>query len=410
MLLSLIYFLPCIVSLLWFFSYLLKQKNSRQKLFCYAEGISVVFYAILAIYLFPNVDYEAMVRMEVISIPSGVLFPAFLVAYLYMLCMGKKLNDKLTFMLIVPAIVLAVAIGLLCRIIGFDNAAVVSRQFASVEGLSGTFDTSINRLYCFFTYDLFISLAAIYILLIFAICFTTLHHHGYRFGDVFRFFFRGKPTSRPRTIAVMYIVEMSLMVLMLSTGSVYFTKHILGGVAIMVLLAAVKHIIAYIEFYSDDDRLVTLYELSHLSLLSSVREDALIERDSSVRAQDAVHVTTPGQVKIDRRVELFRILMEEKKIWMNEDLTSQSICEMMNIGKTTLSALISQHYDSTLRDLINKYRIEEAKSFMAANPQATQETVALHCGFRNAQYFNTQFKKIVGDTPAMWLAGNNRNR
>lgn len=78
---------------------------------------------------------------------------------------------------------------------------------------------------------------------------------------------------------------------------------------------------------------------------------------------------------------------------------------MMGVGKTTLSTLISQHYDATFRDLVNKYRIEEAKQFMAANPKETQETVALHCGFKNAQYFNTQFKKIVGETPAMWLAG-----
>lgn len=111
-------------------------------------------------------------------------------------------------------------------------------------------------------------------------------------------------------------------------------------------------------------------------------------------------------MKMDKRLEQFRELMEVEQVWHDEELTAASLCDMMNIGKTTLSAMISQQYDSTFRDIINNYRIDAAKRYMQAHPKATQEIVAQHCGFRTAQYFNTQFKKVVGETPTMWLARN----
>lgn len=407
MLLSLIYFLPCIVSLLWFTSFILKRKTYRQRIFCYAEGISVAFYAILGIYLFPDIDYETMVRMESISIPLSVLFPAFLVAYMYIHCFGKKLNDKLFFLLVIPAIVVAVAVNLLCHIVGFDKAAEVSRQFASPEGLTGRLNTSVNQLYCFFTYDVFIMLEAVYLSLIYAGCFTTMYKQGYRFGDITRFFFRGKPSTHSRVIAFMYIIELTLMIPPMCLGGVFISKHVLLGVFLFVALATTKHLIAYVEFYSDQEKSVTLYELSHLTLFNGAAEEGVADsHDNEGPEAEAKNAPTPAQLKMNKRLEQFRELMEKEKVWRDEDLTSASLCEMMGIGKTTLSAMISQQYDSTFRDIVNGYRIEEAKRYMLENPKATQETVARHCGFKNAQYFNTQFKKLVGDTPAMWFATN----
>ena len=81
----------------------------------------------------------------------------------------------------------------------------------------------------------------------------------------------------------------------------------------------------------------------------------------------------------------------------------------MGISRTTLTSVLIKHYDIPLRDIVNNYRIEEAKTYMETNPQATQEIVAQRCGFKNAQYFNFQFKKIAGSTPAIWLASRNNS-
>lgn len=442
MLLSQIYFLPSIVSLLWFFSFLLKNKSYRQGLFCCAEGLSIAFYAVLGTYFYPDVHYDTMVKVETVGIPCGLLFPVFLVSFMYMHFSGKRLGHRFFFLLVIPAIVVGVTINLLSFLLGFDVAADICRQHMTPEGLTGALDTEMARIYCLVRYDIFRFFNYANIFIIAILCISIMHRQGYRFGDISRFFFRRKPTTRSRTIAVMYMVELLILASVLILGRKYISENVISGVLLTIALAAVKHIIAYLEFYSDDDKMVTLYELSHLTLFYGKISDRPLE-EMTKEESDPAEANTPEEkkevevviggeentaeeeekeealeiektqietlittahIKMDKRIEQFRELMEDKKIWMDEDLTAQTICDMMDIGKTTLSALISQQYDSTLRDLINQYRIEEAKKFMAENPKSTQEIVAEHCGFKNAQYFNTQFKKLVGETPAMWLA------
>lgn len=322
-------------------------------------------------------------------------------------CFGKKLNNELFFLLIIPAIVVAVAVNLLCYIVGFDRAAEISQQFASPEGLVGPMNTHVNQLYCFFTYDVFMVIEAVYLLLLYAGCLMTMYRQGYQFGDISRFFFRGKASTHSRIIAFLYITELTLMIPPICLGGVFVSNNVSLGVFLTVALAVVKHLIAFVEFYSDQEKPVTLYELSHLTLFN--RENSLLlslEDKETLMTEDEENknVPTPAQLKMDKRVELFRKLMEKNEVWRDEELTSSSLCEMMDIGKTTLSAMISQQYDSTFRDIINNYRIEAAKRYMVEHPKATQETIAQECGFKNAQYFNKQFKKIVGETPSIWLA------
>ncbi len=403
MLLSLIYFLPCVVSLLWFVSFVLKKKNCRQRLFCYAQGSSAIFYAIMGVYFFPDTDYDTMVRMETVCVPMGVLFPVFMIAYLYEHCFKKHLNEGILHLLYVPAIVFAVVINLIIYIIGFDAAAVISHDFASYGRLMGELDTREGNLYHHFTFDYFSMLTASYVLVLFSLCLCILYRYHYRFGDIFRFFFRGTTSYNSRIVAVLCLAELLLFSILLSLSSLYFSKHMYSGIFFMVVFSVIKHLVAHIEFYTNDDRSVTLYELSHLTLFDYVPEkasDVAVPQSSAVTPE---HAQTPAQIKMDKRYEQFCDLMEKKQVWKDEDLTASSVCDMLNIGKTTLSSLLSQYYDMSFRDLVNKYRIEEAKRYMTTNPKATQETVAQHCGFKNAQYFNTQFKKIVGETPAMWM-------
>lgn len=203
----------------------------------------------------------------------------------------------------------------------------------------------------------------------------------------------------------MYIVELSLMIPPILLGGVFVSNNMMLGIFLCVAIAMVKHFIAYVEFYSDQEKPVTLYELSHLTLFNADEtSDTPESQGTDPQAAAGTIAVPPAQLKMDKRQEQFRQLMEEEQVWRDEDLTSTSLCERMGIGKTTLSSMISQQYGTTLRDIVNGCRIEEAKRYMKKNPRATQEIVAQQCGFKNAQYFNTQFKKIVGGTPAMWLA------
>lgn len=232
----------------------------------------------------------------------------------------------------------------------------------------------------------------------------TMRRQGYHFGDISRFFFRGKASTHSRVIAFLYIAELTLIIPPMWLGGVFVSNNVSLGVFLTVALAVVKHLIAFVEFYSDQEKPVTLYELSHLTLFNREGEDSDADKQMTEdEEEENKNVPTPAQLKMNKRLEQFRELMEKEEVWRDEELTAASLCDMMGIGKTTLSAMISQQYDSTFRDIINNYRIEAAKRYMLDHPKATQETVAQECGFRTAQYFNTQFKKAVGKTPAMWF-------
>lgn len=387
------------VSLLWFISFLTKKKNPSQRLFCSALGFSVAFYALYASYIVTSRDYPTMVRMEAVCIPLSIVASVFLTAYFHMLYSGKRIRNLHLAVLAAPAIAEGVAILTQCYLMGFDNAADVSRQFATPEGLTGSYDTKINHLYCSFTYDVFIIMGAAYTLTSAVFCILTLVRHGYRPGNFFRFLFKGQPTVRERAIAFLYLPEILLLIPIQMLGSVYISQHVLLGVFLMTLLSALKHVIAYIEFYSDQQSAITLDSLIHLTLNNMLQETPAAAPASSKEDVSATGI-------IDSRIQKFEELMTVEKIWRDENLNAETICKRLGIGKTTFSQLVNLHYGMTLRELINQRRIEEAKVFMTENPGAKLEEVAEHCGFRNAQYFNTLFRKIVGVTPAAWRTGN----
>lgn len=392
MLLHIFYFLPCLFSFLWFILFLRKKdKNYRQQLFCYAEGFSIIFYALIAIYTVPNIDYHTMVKLETIGIPLGFVFPVFLIAYTYYLYTQKRIPNRLITILFIPAIVEETAILILCYLLGFDRAVQVTMHFADFGELTGEFSGKLEHLYCIFTYYTMVITGTGYLITLFVLSLATLKKYGYRFGDIFRFFFRGKRTDRSKAIAIMVIFKGIFILPLILIGTVFISSNTCLGICLAICFAIAKLLLAYLEYFSNDPRPVSLHSLSRLKTNFSNLQNLSEEQKQSIM-----------QIKMNRRYETVKKLMEEEKIWKDPDLTAQTICDRINIGKTILTQVISECYGMPFRELVNKYRIEEAKIFMQTNPNATQDTVAEQCGFKNAQYFNTQFKKITGQTPIMW--------
>lgn len=440
MILSLVYFLPCLVSLLWLVSFSFKLKTHRQTQYMVALLFSTVFYAIYGIYIFPDVDYEAMVRLEPVCIPAGLLFPVYLISCLYIHRTGRELSPRTTFALLLPPIAVGAIVNILYYIIGFDTAAQVSRAFATPQGLSALppeLNNALTQTYCFCTYNLFVGLGAVAILLTMREIVLIQRSDGYAAGDVLRFFFSGKPTTQSRAFAFLVMAEVVLMGFLIVLGSTFMRHHVGAGVVLTILVAVAKHCASHVEFYGKKDTEVSLYGLSHLMVgIDTVHQQeqasdtddqplptadgkpqntaddqpetalpATAEHDLPISAEPATAPERSRKAhKIDVVAERFVKLMEEDKLFQQEDLTAEKLCEIMGVGRTTLSTALNSHFDQPLRDIINHYRIEEAKRYMTAHPTATQEEVAAQCGFRNAQYLNLKFKSIVGQTPAMWLA------
>lgn len=97
----------------------------------------------------------------------------------------------------------------------------------------------------------------------------------------------------------------------------------------------------------------------------------------------------------------FCLLIEEEKIYRDENLSLSSVAERLNISANYLSQLVNKLSDFNFSDFINRYRVEEAKSSLI-HPDFENYTITaigLEAGFNSRSAFYSAFKKYTGLTP-----------
>lgn len=93
--------------------------------------------------------------------------------------------------------------------------------------------------------------------------------------------------------------------------------------------------------------------------------------------------------------------MEEKKPYLDPELTLSSLAKSLNISRSHLSQLINDGIGENFYDFVNKYRVEEVKRLMI-DPQVKNFNllgIALEAGFKSKSTFNLIFKRFTGLTP-----------
>ena len=96
--------------------------------------------------------------------------------------------------------------------------------------------------------------------------------------------------------------------------------------------------------------------------------------------------------------------MENKKPYLDFELTLQKLCVQIERPEKELSILINHHMGKHFFDFINEYRIEHAKMILS-NPDKKHQTILeilYQVGFNSKSSFYTAFKKITGKTPILY--------
>ncbi len=97
-------------------------------------------------------------------------------------------------------------------------------------------------------------------------------------------------------------------------------------------------------------------------------------------------------------------LLEEEKIFKNQNLTISEVASCLNTNRTYLSQIINDTFNTNFSSLINDYRIREAELQLSKNnKKLTMEAIALDCGFSSKSAFYAAFRKKKGKTPTGWL-------
>lgn len=95
-------------------------------------------------------------------------------------------------------------------------------------------------------------------------------------------------------------------------------------------------------------------------------------------------------------------LFEVEKIHKENDLNLEKISARLNTTRHNASQVINEHFDMNFNELVNKYRINEAKEIFNSDIQKNLNIidVAYEVGFNNKVTFNKAFKKDTQVTPS----------
>jgi AraC-like DNA-binding protein len=93
--------------------------------------------------------------------------------------------------------------------------------------------------------------------------------------------------------------------------------------------------------------------------------------------------------------------MEQKKPYLDPELTLSNLAKDLEISRSQLSQLINDGIGENFYDFVNKYRVEEVKKLMI-DPSVKNYNIlgiALEAGFKSKSTFNLIFKRFTGITP-----------
>ena len=398
-----LYFIPSIIAMVWTISFALRKRETRQTVFMYGEALSILYFVSYALYIHPNVDYSLMVRLDAINIPLALLCQAFIVMYMHMHYSKARTIEPWYVILFAPALILGSIASTLYYLIGFDRAAELTRIY-DATGAFPQAEEMIAKTYNAYHITseyLFNIMSMIFGLIIVTLCINTMKKEGYKLGDVFRFFFKKNETTPARIISVLLIANILLLLPIAVLGRIFMMDNVAFSLTTTCMLSLVIYFTGYVESYSAVSRSMTLHSLANLTLTNNtsgekIEDEKDNETEEPSRPMDSTFMAMT--------YEKFKRMMEEDCIYRDENLTLITLSEFMGVGRTTISQMVKHYYGMSFRDVLNKYRINAAMQYMHANPKATQDVVAMKCGYKNGNYLNSKFREIVGETPLMWLA------
>lgn len=109
----------------------------------------------------------------------------------------------------------------------------------------------------------------------------------------------------------------------------------------------------------------------------------------------------------EQRGALFKQYAEEVNTWfekekpyLNEDLRLTDLQRVFPISRSYLSQLFNKELGMTFSDYVNRFRIEESKRLMEAEPHASIQEIAERSGFHSISTFRRAFTKHTGIIPS----------
>ena len=105
------------------------------------------------------------------------------------------------------------------------------------------------------------------------------------------------------------------------------------------------------------------------------------------------------------------MIMLEQQAYLRPDLTLPRLADAVGCSVNHLSQVINAGFKMSFFDYLNQHRIQHAKVLLGNldDQNAAILNVAFTVGFNSNSAFYAAFKKCVGQTPAQYRRGENKN-
>lgn len=102
----------------------------------------------------------------------------------------------------------------------------------------------------------------------------------------------------------------------------------------------------------------------------------------------------------DNIIQLFDL----EKVYKENDISLEALSNKLNTTRHNTSQVINEHFNMSFHELINKYRIREAKELLNSDIQRNLNIIdiAYEVGYNNKVTFNKAFKKETRLTPSQY--------
>jgi AraC-like DNA-binding protein len=144
----------------------------------------------------------------------------------------------------------------------------------------------------------------------------------------------------------------------------------------------------------------------HAEALEAIFSDR--ENPASAEAEKAVPEARPVNEKIIAQyLPVIEAYIQRTQPYLQAKMSIQDMAVATRIPLHHLSYIINQHYKVRYTDLMNKYRVDHAKSLIArgAWKELSLEGLGKQSGFANRTNFFLVFKKSTGLSPSEYLQG-----
>lgn len=85
----------------------------------------------------------------------------------------------------------------------------------------------------------------------------------------------------------------------------------------------------------------------------------------------------------------------------SQEISLEMLCKLVGVNRTSLNEKFKEQYQCTCMEYLLRYRLKIAQELLS-NTNLKITEIAETCGFKYGTYFEKQFKKRLGITPAMY--------